>query len=70
MEIEEKEKAEKKKRGTKTPAVINECPLSAFVCFFTFKIRHVSFGEFRRRFETGMKINGGVQIQVKKHKPV
>lgn len=49
MEIEEKEKAEKKKRGTKTPVVINEYLLVAFIYFFTFKTRHISFGEFQKK---------------------
>lgn len=34
MEIEEKEKAEKKKRGTKTPVVINEYLLITLFFFF------------------------------------
>lgn len=37
MEIEEKEKAEKKKRGTKTPVVINEYLLVAFIYFLHLK---------------------------------
>lgn len=37
MEIEEKEKAEKKKRGTKTPVVINEYLLLTSFIFLHLK---------------------------------